>query len=207
MAFGLPAGSWSQGQSNHSTPVVSPGARPAQPNPREGIPIENPAQAPAGRRRPDVAPTIRPRSRPPARCGGDLERAGRRPRSCPTLKARPGDPLPLLSRRRALDPRRAAQGELLERRGIRHLRTQPYRPRTIGKVERFRWPASGPTASPTTHIDTATEPCHAGSSTTTSAGHIAHSETDRRSAAFTTSVGRTCSSSYSTVTVFARFRG
>jgi transposase InsO family protein len=28
-------------------------------------------------------------------------------------------------------------GELLEQRSVRHLRTQPYRPRTNGKVERF----------------------------------------------------------------------
>jgi transposase InsO family protein len=44
--------------------------------------------------------------------------------------------------------------ELLAREGIRHITTQPYRPRTNGKVERFHQTmgASGPTDSPTAHI-------------------------------------------------------
>ena len=50
------------------------------------------------------------------------------------------------------------------------------------------------TLSSTAHIDSATRRCHTGSTTTTSAGHTAHSETGLRSAAFTTSVGRTPSS-------------
>src|SRR3989442_1770983 len=57
-----------------------------------------------------------------------------------------------------------------------------------------RWHASGRTVSPTAHIDTATPRCHTGSTTTTSDGRTAHSETGPRSAAFTTSVGRTASS-------------
>src|SRR5213078_4248747 len=45
--------------------------------------------------------------------------------------------------------------ELLARHSIRHLTTEPYRPRTNGKVERFtrRWRASGPTGLPTAHED------------------------------------------------------
>jgi hypothetical protein len=54
-----------------------------------------------------------------------------------------------------------------------------------------RWNANGPADSPTAHTDTATPPCHTGSTTTTGHDHTAHSETDPRSAAFTTSVGRT----------------
>ena len=86
--------------------------------------------------------------------------------------------------------------ELLAAHGIKHLTTEPYRPRTNGKVERFHqtMAASGPTASPTAHTTSAAKPCHTGSTTTTRADHTAHSETDPRSAAFTTSVGRTTSS-------------
>ena len=54
-----------------------------------------------------------------------------------------------------------------------------------------RWPANGHTGSPTGHIDTATPPCHTGSTTTTGDDHTAHSQTGHPSAAFTTSVGRT----------------
>ena len=54
-----------------------------------------------------------------------------------------------------------------------------------------RWRANGPTASPTAHLDTATPRCHTGSTTTTGDDRTAHSETGHRSAAFTTSVGRT----------------
>ena len=82
--------------------------------------------------------------------------------------------------------------ELLNRHGIRHLTTEPYRPRTNGKVERFHQTMAREwrTVSPTAHIDTATPPCHTGSTTTTTGDHTASSETDPRSAAFTTSVGR-----------------
>ena len=48
---------------------------------------------------------------------------------------------------------------------------------------------------PTAHIDNATRRCHTGSTTTTANGHTAHSATGHRSAAFTTSVGRTTSGS------------
>ena len=79
--------------------------------------------------------------------------------------------------------------------GIRHLTTQPYRPRTNGKVERFhqtmaRESACGLSTDPTAN---GPAPCHTGSSTTTPADPTAHSETGPRSAAFTTSVGRTAS--------------
>ncbi|MGH3111354.1 MAG: DDE-type integrase/transposase/recombinase, partial [Gaiellaceae bacterium] len=85
--------------------------------------------------------------------------------------------------------------ELLAGRGVQHLTTEPYRPRTNGKVERFHqtWRANGHTGSPIAHIDTATRLCQSGSTTTTGDGHTAHSETGLRSAAFTTSVGRTSS--------------
>src|SRR5882724_9994305 len=83
--------------------------------------------------------------------------------------------------------------ELLARREIRHLTTQPYRPRTNGKVERFhkRWHANGPTGSSTAHIDNAPRRCHTGSTTTTGEDPTARSAAGHPSAAFTTSVGRT----------------
>jgi transposase len=65
--------------------------------------------------------------------------------------------------------------ELLEARQIKHLRTQAYRPQTNGKVERFHqtmgreW-AYGMAYRSHRHR---TEPCHTGSSTTTSAGPTA----------------------------------
>src|SRR5947207_15107664 len=54
-----------------------------------------------------------------------------------------------------------------------------------------RWPANGPTASATAAIATAPPPCHTGSSTTTRGDRTARSAAYPRSAAFTTSVGRT----------------
>src|SRR5438477_63528 len=54
-----------------------------------------------------------------------------------------------------------------------------------------RWRANGPTASATAAIDTAPPPCHTGSSTTTRGDRTARSAAYPRSAAFTTSVGRT----------------
>ena len=73
----------------------------------------------------------------------------------------------------------------------------PYRPRTNGKVERFHqtmareWAYGLAYRSPTPRR----RRCHTGSTTTTSADHTARSETGHRSAAFTTSVGRTASRS------------
>jgi transposase InsO family protein len=84
--------------------------------------------------------------------------------------------------------------ELLLRRGIRHLTTQPYRPRTNGKVERFHqtmareW-AYGLAYRTHRHRNTALPHW---STTTTSDGHTAGSETGHP-AALTTSVGRTSS--------------
>jgi transposase InsO family protein len=82
---------------------------------------------------------------------------------------------------------------LLEARRIKHLTTQPYRPQTNGKVERFHrtMAREWPTGWPTDLIATETGPCHTGSSTTTRPGPTAHLGAGRRSAAFTTSVGRT----------------
>jgi hypothetical protein len=54
-----------------------------------------------------------------------------------------------------------------------------------------RWRGSGATACPTAHTAIATVPCHTGSPTTTSRDPTARSEAYRRSAAFTTYVGRT----------------
>jgi transposase InsO family protein len=85
--------------------------------------------------------------------------------------------------------------ELLARHGIRHLTTQPYRPRTNGKVERFHqtmareW-AYGLSYRTHRHRNAALPP---GSTPTTGDGHTAHSATGHQSAAFTTSVGRTAS--------------
>ena len=79
--------------------------------------------------------------------------------------------------------------ELLDRHGIRHLTTEPYRPRTNGKVERFHqtmareW-AYGLVYRSHRHR---TERCHTGSTTTTTGDHTAQSATRHPSAAFTTS--------------------
>ena len=84
--------------------------------------------------------------------------------------------------------------QLLARRGIRHLTTEPYRPRTNGKVERFHQTMAREWAyglRATAPLDTAPRRCHTGSSTTTRADRTAQSETGPQSAAFTTSVGRT----------------
>jgi transposase len=87
--------------------------------------------------------------------------------------------------------------ELLTAHQIRHLSppspTGPA-PTARSSASTKRWNANGPKASPTAHIDTATPHCHTGSSTTTPTDPTARSETDHRSVAFTTSVGRTASS-------------
>ena len=59
--------------------------------------------------------------------------------------------------------------ELLAARGIRHLTTQPYRPRTNGKVERFHQTMAREWAYGLSYPSTHTEPasCQTGSSTTT----------------------------------------
>ena len=81
--------------------------------------------------------------------------------------------------------------EPLAARGIKHPTTEPYRPRTNGKVERLHQTMAREWAyaSPTAHIDSETRRCHTGSTTTTGADHTAH----LRSAAFTTCVARTAS--------------
>jgi transposase len=85
--------------------------------------------------------------------------------------------------------------ELLAREGIHHLTTKPtgHAPTARSSASTRRWVASGPTDSPTAHTASATTHCHTGSTTTTGHDHTAHSETSPRSAAFTTSVGRTSS--------------
>ncbi|MBA3366289.1 MAG: DDE-type integrase/transposase/recombinase, partial [Actinobacteria bacterium] len=85
--------------------------------------------------------------------------------------------------------------ELLAAHRVRHLTTEPYRPRTNGKVERFHQTMGREWAYGLAYRShrTATRRCHTGSTTTTGHGHTARSETGPRSAAFTTSVGRTIS--------------
>jgi Integrase core domain len=85
--------------------------------------------------------------------------------------------------------------ELLSRHGIRHLTTKPTgrAPTARSSASTRRWRANGRTDSPTAHLDTAPRHCHTGSTTTTGADRTAQSATGRRSAAFTTSVGRTTS--------------
>jgi transposase InsO family protein len=82
---------------------------------------------------------------------------------------------------------------LLAGRELRHLTTQPYRPHTNGKVERFHQTMARewPTDSSTTPAANAPPPCHTGSTTTTPRGRTAQSAIGHRSAAFTTSVART----------------
>jgi transposase InsO family protein len=83
--------------------------------------------------------------------------------------------------------------ELLERRQIKHLRTQAYRPRTNGKVERFHQTMArewgyGLAYRSHRHRNQALPHWLAHYTNT---HHTARSEGDRPSAAFTTSVGRT----------------
>ena len=86
--------------------------------------------------------------------------------------------------------------ELLQARGIRHLTTKPYRPRTNGKVERFiqtlerEW-AYGLVYGSSEHRRRALP--HWLHHYNRAADPTAHSEADPRSAAFRTSVGRTAS--------------
>jgi hypothetical protein len=65
------------------------------------------------------------------------------------------------------------------------------RPMGRSSASTRRWRGSGPTEWPTAPIAIETEPCHTGSSTTTRPGPTAQLVAGRRSAAFTTSVGRT----------------
>ena len=83
---------------------------------------------------------------------------------------------------------------LLERRQIRHLKTQPYRPRTNGKVERFHQTMAREWAYGLvyrTHHDTSSRPATLAQPLQQPATAQLDSEADPRSAAFTTSVGRT----------------
>ncbi len=83
--------------------------------------------------------------------------------------------------------------ELLARRRIRHLTTQPYRPRTNGKVERFHqtmareWAYGLSYRSHRHRNDALPHWLH----NYNHGNHTAQSETGHQSAAFTTSVGRT----------------
>jgi hypothetical protein len=83
--------------------------------------------------------------------------------------------------------------ELLTRHDIRHLTTQPYRPRTNGKVERFHQTMAREWAYGLAYRSHR-QRNHAlphWLDTTTREGHTAQSETGHQSTAFTTSVGRT----------------
>ncbi len=114
---------------------------------------------------------------------GRRERARARSRSLrqPRLAGR-------LRRARAREPPAAAGASATS-----PLSPTGHAPTARSSASTRRWPANGRTGSPTAHIDTATRRCHTGSTTTTDEGRTAHSETGHRSAAFTTSVGRTSS--------------
>jgi transposase len=62
--------------------------------------------------------------------------------------------------------------ELLDRRGIATSPPSPTGPAPTARsnASTKRWPANGPTDSPTAHTATATPPCHTGSTTTTGDG-------------------------------------
>jgi transposase InsO family protein len=64
--------------------------------------------------------------------------------------------------------------------GLRHLRIQPYRPRTNGKANASsrHSSTSGPTSRSTAAQPNAPTPCRSSSSATTSGAHIAHSATN-----------------------------
>ena len=83
--------------------------------------------------------------------------------------------------------------ELLAARAIRHLTIRPRRPQTNGKVERFQQTMEREWAYGLTYRSSDTERgrCHTGFATTTSSDPTQGSGTGRRSAAFTTSPGRT----------------
>jgi transposase InsO family protein len=87
--------------------------------------------------------------------------------------------------------------ELLETRAVKHLRTPKRRPQPNGKVERFHQTMASEWAYGLRYRSSRhrAAPCHTGSATTTSADRTARSAGYRRSAAFTTCVGRTASRS------------
>ena len=79
--------------------------------------------------------------------------------------------------------------------GIRHLLIPTRRPQVNGKVERYQQTLKREWALGQVYRSATTAPrrCHTGCATTTSADHTAHSAADHRSAASTTSRGRTSS--------------
>ena len=89
--------------------------------------------------------------------------------------------------------RNRSLAELLAGRGIRHLVTRPYTPRTTARSSASTrpWSASGRRASSTPHTRPATPPCHTGFRTTTSAGPTARWAGDLPSLAFGRARGRT----------------
>jgi transposase InsO family protein len=116
------------------------------------------------------------------------------PRAGTRLLRRPRHRRETSDDRQRLDHVRSrAVRELLARNEIRQLTTKPYRPRTNGKVERFHQTMAREWAYGLVYCSHTNAPphCHTGSTTTTGHGHTALSEDDPRSAAFTTSVGRT----------------
>ena len=147
---------------------------------------------PRDRRRPLPA---RLRRAPRRREGSDRDRLrGTRPR----LLRRARD------RRQAADDRQRVQptsttapsGSCSPDNGIRHLTNEAI-PAPHQRQGRTLPPDDGPRMGLRTHLPltstTQHRPCHTGSTTTTTDDHTARSETDPRSAAFTTSVGRTTS--------------
>ena len=91
--------------------------------------------------------------------------------------------------------RNRALRELLADHDIRHIVTPPYTPRWNGKVERFHQTMEREWAKGLRYRNStpATTRCHTGYATTTSADPTAHSAANHRSAALTTSPGRTAS--------------
>ena len=84
--------------------------------------------------------------------------------------------------------------QLIAQHGIRHLTTKPYRPRTNGKVERFHQTMAREWAYGLiyqSHHDRAAALPHWLNHYNHDTDHTARSEANPRSAAFTTSVGRT----------------
>ncbi len=134
--------------------------------------IDGVGHRPSPGRRLGVCPRRRRRLQPPGLRRGPRRRArgdhGRFPRARPGVVRGSGN-------RRAAHPHRQRRGlrvvpfaDLCQRRGIRHRRTRPYRPRTTARRSASSRPASesGPTSAPTPPPSSEHGPYLAGSTTT-----------------------------------------
>ena len=152
-------------------------------------------------RRPESATTMRTRSSTttPARLRRAPSRRESRDRDrLPRTRTRFLSPSTGSSRKRLMTDngfsyvKNRSLRDLLAQHGIRHLTTEPYRPRTNGKVERFHQTMAREWAyglAYRSHRERNQALPHWISGTTTPADHTARSETGHPSAAFTTSVG------------------